>query len=100
MVLLRVRFPERPCLIPTTTRRAVKLFQCSRKHEVGVFPPDEDHDYYTHAIVSVRTKDGDQREEAKRNAHALLGGDPDKYAVTPLTNFGEQVAIRIDLAQL
>ncbi len=33
------------------------------------------------------------REAAKRNGHAWIGGDPDKYEVTPLTEDGDRIKI-------
>jgi hypothetical protein len=38
------------------------------------------------------------REGAKRNANTWIGGDPDKYIVTPLTAPGDRVHLDITLA--
>lgn len=37
------------------------------------------------------------REAAKRQARSWLGGDPDTYTVTPLTNVGETIYVGMAL---
>lgn len=37
------------------------------------------------------------REDAKREAHPLLGGDPDRYIVDPLTEMGDSIYLAISL---
>jgi len=39
----------------------------------------------------------DGREAAKRMAQDYLLGDPDKYTVTPITNPGDVVSLRINV---
>ena len=39
----------------------------------------------------------DGRETAKRLASSFLLGDPDKYIVTPITNPGDVVKMRINI---
>jgi hypothetical protein len=38
------------------------------------------------------------RESAKRNAFSWVGGNPDKYEVTPLSERGDRVHIALTLA--
>jgi len=40
---------------------------------------------------------GRDREFAKENARDWLGGDPDQYVVTPLTNEGDRIAVSFPL---
>jgi hypothetical protein len=46
-------------------------------------------------IVSTVRQD---REEAKRNAARYIGGNPDRYTVTPLTSPGDRVSIDVTLS--
>ena len=43
-----------------------------------------------HVICNSRT-----REFAKSKAHSCLGGNPDTYVVTPLTDAGERVNLDV-----
>lgn len=45
---------------------------------------------YTPESVILAAQD---REDAKRKAHGILGGDKDRYVVTPITNKGEQTIV-------
>lgn len=37
------------------------------------------------------------RESAKRDAHAWIGGNPDDYIVTPLTTPGDRIRLNMTL---
>ena len=37
------------------------------------------------------------RESAKRNAHSWIGGNPEQYTVTPLTNPGDRIHLALTL---
>lgn len=45
-------------------------------------------------VYIVTTK---SREDAKSSARAFLLGDPDTYAVDPLTNAGDRVRINVGM---
>lgn len=39
------------------------------------------------------------REDAKRDAYAWLGADPNGYTVTPLTKDGDQIRLNLTLSR-
>lgn len=46
----------------------------------------------THIILNTQRQD---REEAKRKARQWLGGNPDNYTVTPITEPGDRVRLDV-----
>lgn len=69
----------------------MKIFQVKR---VDHGPGGTDaHGAAGHVFVSVPRHVGDEREYAKREAQRILGGNPDRYIVEPLTNHGEPVTL-------
>jgi hypothetical protein len=47
-----------------------------------------------HVILNTQRQD---REEAKRTAAKWLGGNPDQYKVTPITEPGDRVRIDVTI---